>query len=103
MIKLVIRFVIFSFGMGLFYTSLAANEDILGAKSYGLGGNSIFLNVYNALIAITVSYNYSSINYSILFYIWLAISLIYIFSSLRKLYSIVSNNKFRRKQKKRIS
>ncbi len=43
MLKLVIRFVIFSIGMGLFFTSLAGNEGILGAKSYGLGGNSIFL------------------------------------------------------------
>ena len=68
-----------------------------------VGRITVFLNVYNALIAITVSYNYSSINYSILFYIWMAISLIYIFSSLRQFYSIVSNNKFRRKQKKRIS
>jgi hypothetical protein len=43
MLKLVIRFVIFSIGMGLFFTSLASNEGILGAKSFGLGGNSIFL------------------------------------------------------------
>jgi hypothetical protein len=64
---------------------------------------TIFLNIYNALLAITVAYNYSSINYSVLFYIWFIISLLYIGSSFRQLYSILSNKKFRRKQKKRIS
>ena len=63
---------------------------------------TVILNLFNAMIALTVAYNYQDINYLTLFIIWVVITISYAFAVLRQMYSLVSNKSHRRRQKDRF-
>lgn len=64
---------------------------------------TVILNLFNALISLMVSYNYSGINYLFLFIVWGLLALGYLTASIRQVYSMVSNKSYRQKQKRRVS
>jgi hypothetical protein len=64
---------------------------------------TVILNLFNAMIALTVAYNYQDINYSVLFISWLCISIAYAIAVIRQIYSLVASKRSRKRQKDRIS
>lgn len=68
-----------------------------------VGKITVLLNFFNALIALTIAYNYIEINYTVLLMVWSTLSIVFLFSTLRQIYSIYSNLSYRKKQKRKIS
>ena len=64
---------------------------------------TVILNLFNATISIIVSYNYGEIDYSILFALWTAFSIIYALASLRQIYGLIRSKISKKKQKRKIS
>lgn len=62
---------------------------------------TVILNLFNALISITTSYNYGVIDYSILYVAWMLISLGYLLATLRQITNLISSARFKRKMKHR--
>jgi len=60
---------------------------------------TVILNLFNALISLTVFYNYLQINFIILSTIWFAISVGYIVSVIRQAVNLVRNSRFKRRIK----
>ena len=64
---------------------------------------TVFLNFFNAHVAAVVFYNYSGLDYLILTIIWIGLALAYLFATIRQVYSLIMNKKYRQKQKRKIS
>lgn len=64
---------------------------------------TVFLNFFNAHVAAVVFYNYSGLDYLILTFIWIGLALAYLFATIRQVYSLIMNKKYRQKQKRKIS
>lgn len=62
---------------------------------------TVILNLFNALISCTIAYNYASINYVILLYIWVIVSLIYLFTTFFQIGNLIQNKRSKRKHRKR--
>lgn len=64
---------------------------------------TLILNLFNALIATVLSYNYGEIDYVMMFFVWTALSIAYSFATLRQLYSIAISKSSRKRRKRKIS
>ena len=62
---------------------------------------TVILNLFNALISLTVAYNYSTIDYLILYILWLVLSLGYIVATIRQVANLLASARSRKKMKKR--
>lgn len=63
---------------------------------------TVLLNLFNALVAAIVCYNYGEIDFLTLFIIWQLLSLVYFFATFRQIYSIFISKQAKKKQKKRM-
>ncbi len=64
---------------------------------------TVILNLFSALIATVISYNYGEIDYVALFFIWTFLSIAYSFATLRQIYSIIASKSSRKRQKHKMS
>ena len=64
---------------------------------------TVILNLFNALVATVVCYNYGEIDFLTLFIVWLLLSITYFFATFRQIYSIVITKQAKKKQKKKMS
>ena len=64
---------------------------------------TIILNLFNVLIGMTVAYNYSMIDYLILYLVWVALTLFYIVLTLVQTYNFISSRQSKRKQKRKYN
>ena len=62
---------------------------------------TVILNLFNALIGITTSYNYGMVDYSILSVCWGIISLGYLTATIRQILNLSASARFKRKLKRR--
>jgi|GEM_PF-1125037 len=62
---------------------------------------TVLLNLFNALISITTTYNYGMIDYSILYVFWMLIGAGYIIAALRQIINLLANARFKRKMKRK--
>lgn len=62
---------------------------------------TVILNLFNALISLTVAYNYSNIDYLILYIIWIGFSIGYIVATIRQVVNLTASARSRKKQKRR--
>ena len=63
---------------------------------------TVILNLFNAVIATVVCYNYGEIDFLVLFIVWLLLSAAYFFATCRQIYSIITTKQSKNKQKKRM-
>ena len=62
---------------------------------------TVILNIFNALISITVFYNYVSIDYTVLIVVWILFFVGYTVATIRQIINLIKNARFKRKLKKR--
>lgn len=62
---------------------------------------TVILNLFNALISITICYNYSVIDYSILYVFWMIIGAVYLVATIRQAINLIRSANYKRKMKRR--
>lgn len=62
---------------------------------------TVILNLFNALISITICYNYSVIDYSILYLLWMITGAIYLIATIRQTINLIRSASYKRKMKRR--
>ncbi len=63
---------------------------------------TVILNLFNALLSLTVAYNYSLINYFIPYFFWLVVFLVFLFFVFRQIINLLASNRSRQKQKRKF-
>lgn len=62
---------------------------------------TVILNLFNALISITICYNYSVIDYSILYLLWMITGAVYLIATIRQTINLIRSASYKRKMKRR--
>ena len=62
---------------------------------------TVILNLFNALISITICYNYSVIDYSILYLLWMITGAVYLIATIRQAINLIRSASYKRKMKRR--
>jgi hypothetical protein len=62
---------------------------------------TVILNLFNALISITICYNYSVIDYSILYLFWMITGAVYLIATFRQAINLIRSAHYKRKMKRR--
>ena len=62
---------------------------------------TIFLNLFNTLMSIITCYNYSVVDYSILYVVWMLIALGYFSATLRQVLNLTGSAHFKRRMRHR--
>lgn len=62
---------------------------------------TVILSLFNALLSLTVAYNYSLINYFIPYVFWILVSLVFLVFVLRQIVNLLASNRSRQKQKRK--
>ena len=62
---------------------------------------TVILNLFNALISITICYNYSVIDYFILYLLWMITGAVYLIATIRQAINLIRSASYKRKMKRR--
>lgn len=62
---------------------------------------TVLLNFFNALISLTIAYNYLNIDFTILLTCWILLSVGYLIAVLRQVTNLIASNRSKRKLKRR--
>lgn len=62
---------------------------------------TVILNLFNTIVSLVTCYNYGEIDYSILYIVWLLITLGYLFATLRQTTNLLNSARFKRRMRRR--
>jgi len=62
---------------------------------------TVILNLFNALISTTICYNYSVIDYFILYLFWMITGAVYLIATIRQAVNLIRSAHYKRKVKRR--
>lgn len=62
---------------------------------------TVILNLFNALISLTVAYNYVQIDFVVLFVVWIGFFLGYTIAVIRQVINLIKNAQYKKKLKRR--
>lgn len=62
---------------------------------------TVILNLFNGIISATTCYNYSVIDYSILYVLWMLVAAGYHIAVIRQIINLIGSARFKRKMKRR--
>ncbi|MFT6198807.1 MAG: hypothetical protein ACJAQ2_000578, partial [Vicingaceae bacterium] len=62
---------------------------------------TVILNLFNALISLTICYNYSVLDYSYLYVFWMLTGAVYLIATIRQTINLIRSASYKRKMKRR--